>query len=301
MNLRIVSVYRLRNPYSDRDAVLLVGHQRCARIFTEVRILMKHLPTALVLAAVLSMSVAHAATVLITGADRGLGLEFVRQYAARGDTVIATCRHPDSASELQALAARSRSIVIEQLDVSDDASIKSLAVAMKGKPIDILINNAGVLGKHEDQTLGSFSRAGFHGVMDVNVFGALAVSEALRENVIASSKKKIIALTSGLGSVAAVARFSKLPYYYSMSKAALNIGMAALGADLKSQGVVVAVVSPGSVDTDMLSSFIEAYQAKVTPITAVVSVGKMITVIDALDQAKAASGVNNYDGTIRPW
>jgi NAD(P)-dependent dehydrogenase (short-subunit alcohol dehydrogenase family) len=86
-----------------------------------------------------------------------------------------------------------------------------------------------------------------------------------------------------------------------MSKAALNFGMAALGADLKSQGVVVAAISPGSVDTDMLSSFIDEYQAKVAPISAVESVSKMIAVIDGLDQVKAASGVNNYDGTVRPW
>jgi len=135
----------------------------------------------------------------------------------------------------------------------------------------------------------------------VNVFGALAVSEALRDNVIASSKKKIIAITSGLGSISVIAHYAKVPYYYSMSKAALNLGMAALGAELKSQGVVVAVVSPGSVDTEMLASFIEQYQAKVSPISAAESVTKMIAVIDGLDQAKAAAGINNYDGTIRPW
>ena len=255
----------------------------------------------LIVAGAMIMNLAQAATVFITGADRGLGLEFTRQYAARGDTVIATCRHPANATELQALSAKARNIVIAQLDVSDDASIKAVADEFRGKPIDILINNAGVLGRHEDETLGTFSRAGFHGVMDVNVFGALAVSEALRDNVVASSKKKIIAMTSGLGSISIVGRFEKVPYYYSMSKAALNMGMAALGSDLKSQGVVVALVAPGSVDTDMLASFIDQYQAKVSPITAAESVGKMIAVIDALDQRKAAAGVNNYDGTIRPW
>jgi NAD(P)-dependent dehydrogenase (short-subunit alcohol dehydrogenase family) len=247
------------------------------------------------------MNLAQAATVFITGADRGLGLEFTRQYAARGDTVIATCRRPADAAALQALSAKQRSIVIAQLDVSDDASIRAIAEQFKGRPIDILINNAGVLGRHEDETLGSFSRAGFHGVMDVNVFGALAVSEALRDNVAASGTKKIVAITSGLGSISIIGRFEKVPYYYSISKAALNMGMAALGQDLKSRGVVVAVVAPGSVDTDMLASFINQYQAKVTPISAAESVGRMITVIDSLDQAKAAAGVNNYDGTIRPW
>jgi NAD(P)-dependent dehydrogenase (short-subunit alcohol dehydrogenase family) len=262
---------------------------------------MKSLFIAWMVAGAIMMNLAQAATVFVTGADRGLGLEFTRQYAARGDTVIATCRHPGGATELQALSAKARNIVIAQLDVSDDATIRAVADQFRGRPIDILINNAGVLGKHEDETLGSFSRTGFHAVMDVNVFGALAVSEALRDNVAASGQKKIIAITSGLGSIPLIRRFDKVPYYYSMSKAALNMGMAALGNDLRSRGVVVALVAPGSVDTDMLASFINQYGAKVTPITAVESVGKMIAVIDTLDQGKAAAGVNNYDGTIRPW
>jgi NAD(P)-dependent dehydrogenase (short-subunit alcohol dehydrogenase family) len=262
---------------------------------------MRHRVIGWLLAGVLTMGIAHAATVLITGADRGLGLEFTRQYAARGDTVIATCRHPDGATELQALAGRNRTIAIEALDVSDDASIRAIAGRLKGRPIDLLINNAGVLGRREDQTLGTFSRAGFHGVMDVNVFGALAVSEALRDNVIASGTKKIIAITSGLGSVAAVQRAARVPYYYSMSKAALNLGMVALGAELKAQGVIVAVVAPGSVDTDMLASYLHDYQAQVSPIGAAESVRGMIAVIDGIDALKASSGVNNYDGTIRPW
>jgi NAD(P)-dependent dehydrogenase (short-subunit alcohol dehydrogenase family) len=262
---------------------------------------MKHLAAGWLIAGVLNMGLTHAATVLVTGADRGLGLEFTRQYAARGDTVIATCRHPAGAADLQALAGKNRNIAIEQLDVSDDASIRAVAARFKGRPIDLLINNAGVLGRREDETLGTFGRAGFHSVMDVNVFGALAVSEALRDNVISSGSKKIIAITSGLGSVAVVQHVSRVPYYYSMSKAALNLGMVALGAELKSQGVIVAVVSPGSVDTDMLSSYVQDYQAQVSPISAPESVSKMIAVIDGIDQSKASSGVNNYDGTIRPW
>jgi NAD(P)-dependent dehydrogenase (short-subunit alcohol dehydrogenase family) len=262
---------------------------------------MKHIIITLALAGVWNANSVYAATIFITGADRGLGLEFTRQYAARGDTIIATCRHPADASNLRAIASKSKNVVMAQLDVSDDANIRSVAAQYRGKPIDILINNAGVLGKREDETLGTFSRTGFHSVMDVNVFGALAVSEALRDNVIASSEKKIVAITSGLGSIPNVERLRQAPYNYSMSKAALNLGMAALGGDLKSQGVVVAVVSPGSVDTDMLAAFQEEYQVKARAISASESVSKMIIVIDALDQDKAAKGVNNYDGTISPW
>jgi NAD(P)-dependent dehydrogenase (short-subunit alcohol dehydrogenase family) len=133
----------------------------------------------------------HAATVLITGADRGLGLEFARQYAARGDTVIATCRHPEDAAELQALAAAKKTIVLEKLDLTDDAGVRSLATKYHGKPIDVLINNAGILGDRDGQMLGTFSRKGFHDVMDINAFGPLLVSEAFRDNVVASKEKRL--------------------------------------------------------------------------------------------------------------
>ena len=162
----------------------------------------------------------HAATVLITGADRGLGLEFTRQYAARGDTVIATCRHPEHASELQAIAAANKTIIVETLDLSDDTGVRSLASKYHGKPIDVLINNAGTLGNRDDQMLGTFSRKGFHDVMDVNAFGPLVVSEAFRDNVAASKEKKIVAVSSSsLGSIARAADLPRRPYFYRMSKA----------------------------------------------------------------------------------
>ena len=246
---------------------------------------------------------AHAATVLITGSDRGLGLEFARQYAERRDSVIATCRHPEKAVELKALASTHKDVVVEQLDVSDDAQIKALAAKYKGRPIDILINNAGVLGTQTDQTLGTLSRQSFHEVMDVNAFGALAVSEALRANVVSSTQKKIIAITSGAGSISVAGGMPQGPYYYRMSKAAMDMGMRALGADLKSQQVVVALVAPGAVDTDMQTEFRSAYMlTRKYPIeTPTQAVSKMIAVIDKVDQAKAEQGINLHDGTIMPW
>ncbi len=243
----------------------------------------------------------QAATVLITGADRGLGLEFARQYAARGDTVIATCRHPEKATELQGLAAQKKDIIVETLDVSDDANIRALAAKYRGKPIDVLINNAGILGAHDDQTLGSFNRKSFQEVMDVNAFAPLAVSEAFRENVIASKGKKILAVTSGAGSISRSGGMPKGPYYYRMSKAALNMGMQALGADLRDQGVAVAVVSPGATDTDMYAAFSSEYGVKFHSNPPATSVAGMIAVIDKLDQKQEAQGILNFDGTITAW
>jgi len=245
---------------------------------------------------------AHAATVLITGADRGLGLEFTRQYAARGDIVIATCRHREDSAELQALAAANKSVVIERLDVTDDAGVRSLATKYHGKPIDVLVNNAGILGDHDGQILGAFIRKGFHDVMDVNALGPLVVSEAFRDNVIASKQKKIVAVTSGrLASISGAADLPKRPYYYRMSKAAMNMGLQALGADLKSQGVAVAVVSPGVADTAMHVSFRADYGINNPAITPAQSVSGMIGVIDKLDQTQAVRGILNYDGTVIAW
>jgi NAD(P)-dependent dehydrogenase (short-subunit alcohol dehydrogenase family) len=264
---------------------------------------MKTLFATLCVALPLTMSGAEAATVLVTGSDRGLGLEFVRQYAARGDTVIATCRHPEQAVELQTLARGQKNVVIDKLDVSDDAEIKALASKYHGRPIDVLVNNAGVLGGREEQSLGTFSRKDFHAVMDVNAFGPLAVSQAFRDNVIASQGKRIVAVTSGLGSISRSGGMPNGPYYYRMSKAALNMGLQALGADLKSQGVIVAVVSPGASETQMFAAFTADYRGgkKIAANTPTQSVAGIIAVIEKLDAARAAEGILNYDGTVTAW
>jgi NAD(P)-dependent dehydrogenase (short-subunit alcohol dehydrogenase family) len=253
-------------------------------------------------ALVATFGTVHAATVLITGADRGLGLEFPRQYAARGDTVIATCRHPEDAAELQALAAAKKTIIVERLDVTDEAGVRSLAVKYHGKPIDVLINNAGILGDRDGQMLGTFSRKAFHDVMDVNAFGPMLVSEAFRDNIVAGKEKKIVAVTSGrLGSISSTVDLPRRPYYYRMSKAAMNMGLQTLGADLKTQGVAVAVVSPGVADTAMHDLFRADYGINNPAITPAQSVTGMIAVIDKLDQTQAARGILNYDGTVIGW
>lgn len=249
------------------------------------------------------ISGADAATVLVTGSDRGLGLEFVRQYAARGDTVIATCRRPEQAMELQAFARGKNNVVLDKLDVSDDAEIKALAAKYHGRPIDVLVNNAGVLGGREEQSLGTFSRKEFQAMMEVNALGPLAVSQALRDNVIASQGKKIVAVTSGLGSISRSGGMPNGPYFYRMSKAALNMGLQALGADLKSQGVIVAVVSPGASETQMFAAFTADYRGgkRIAASTPTQSVAGIISVIDKLDAARATEGILNFDGTVTAW
>ncbi|MSU24368.1 MAG: SDR family oxidoreductase [Opitutus sp.] len=241
---------------------------------------------------------ASAATVLVTGSNRGLGFEFARQYAEQGWTVIATARNPESAKELQALAAKHKSITIEKLDLFDHAGIKALAAKYKGRPIDVIVNNAGVLGDLPGQTLGSFDYANFQQVMGVNVYGPLAVSEAFRENVSKSEHKKIVAITSGSGIISRGGGGGKT-HFYRASKVALNMVMRGLANDLKGQGVIVGIIAPGSADTDMRRELVGADRAAKDQ-RPEQSVASMMKVIAGLTQANSDKPLN-YDGSVLPW
>jgi NAD(P)-dependent dehydrogenase (short-subunit alcohol dehydrogenase family) len=191
-------------------------------------------------------------TVLITGANRGIGLEFVRQYAARGWRVIATTRDPAAATELAALAKTSpKLITVEKLDVASDADIAALAAKYKGQPIDVLLNNAGTLGDPAKQSFQQLDYATFAEVLHVNTYGPLAVSRAFLDNVLASQQKKIVGITSGLSSIENTKRFGSL-YFYRISKAGLNMAMRAMQAELRPKGVKVGILAPGVVETRLL-------------------------------------------------
>ncbi|MBY0510676.1 MAG: SDR family oxidoreductase [Rhodospirillaceae bacterium] len=256
---------------------------------------MKRLMAAAVLAAGLAASGAvQAATVLITGSNRGLGLEFAKQYAAQGWTVIATTRKPAEAKELNELAAKNKSVMVERLDVTDLDSIKALATKYKGKSVDVLINNAGILGDVPKQSFGNLDRDLFRQVMDTNVFGAFAVSEAFRENVAASEQKKIVALTSLLGSITTAGPGHT---YYKASKAAMTMGLRVLGSESRKQGVIVGIIAPGVADTDMLKEF--GYKGPLT-VSATTAVEGMIKVIAGLTPEMVKKPIN-YDGKSFEW
>ncbi|MCS5590528.1 MAG: SDR family NAD(P)-dependent oxidoreductase, partial [Candidatus Thioglobus sp.] len=174
-------------------------------------------------------------TVLITGSNRGIGFALVNHYSKDGWNVIATCRNPNQAEDLKTLSKNFSNIFIEEMDVTDLGEITNLAQRYKNIPIDILINNAGILGNLTKQSFGDLDYELFQKVMAVNTFGPLKIAEIFAENVAISDQKKIVSITSGLGSMAIMGNSERF-YFYRMSKSALNMGVLALNASLKSKG-----------------------------------------------------------------
>lgn len=181
-------------------------------------------------------------TVLITGANRGIGLELARQYAAAGWQVIGTARRPDTAQELAALDAR-----VVQLDVTDPGSVERLSAELDGQSIDVLINNAGILPMV--RSISEIDFEVFNQTMAVNTVGPIRVTQALLPNLRAGEMKKIINTTSIIGSISR--KTSGGFYGYSESKAALNMFTRSLAGELRSEGFICIVVHPGWVQTDM--------------------------------------------------
>ena len=233
-------------------------------------------------------------TVLITGSNRGIGLAFANWYAREGWNVVATCRRPEQAEDLHALAAEHGNLGIEQLDVTSEDQIAALVARLEGQPIDLLINNAAVLGTLPEQSFGGLDYDTFEWTMAVNVFGPLRVSEALADNV-AAAGGKIVALTSGLGSISLMGRMRGF-YFYRMSKSALNMGWRALRADLKPQGVAVLLVAPGMVDTQLL--YDSGYRGpSLTPDESVAGMAEIIANATLEDPGVPI----NVDGKVIPW
>ena len=188
--------------------------------------------------------------VFITGANRGLGLEFTRQYAAMGWTVIATARNPDGADDLQALAAEHPGVRIEQLDVTDFEQIDALAEKYKEQPIDVLLNNAGISGSPSPKQL--FQRLDyslFDAYMHVNALGPVKMSEAFLPHVRAGRLKRIATLSSLGGSFAARDRMAPGTMFYRASKSALNMLMINVAEGVQKYDITVVLLNPGLVDT----------------------------------------------------
>lgn len=221
-------------------------------------------------------------TVLITGASRGLGLGFARHYANAGWRVHACARNVD-VPELQALP----NAVLHALDVTDHRAIEDLGLALRGQPIDLLINNAGVAGKKDAQSFGAIDYENWRAVIEVNTFAPVKLSEVFHENL--NDGAKLIMITSRMGSISDASTDS---YAYRTSKTALNMVTKLLSADLGQKGVVVAALHPGHVQTDMGGAGAQ--------ITVDESVGGLTRVIDSLN-ANDNGSFKNYKGEVLPW
>jgi NAD(P)-dependent dehydrogenase (short-subunit alcohol dehydrogenase family) len=233
-------------------------------------------------------------TVLITGANRGLGLEFTRQYVDRGWRVIATARRPDAADDLNALAEKHPGLVIiEQLDVQDFDVIDALSEKYADTPIDILLNNAGINGGARNQMFRKLQYEAFDEVLLTNTIAPLKMSEAFYENVLASQQKKIVTVSSSEGSIGGATQ-PRL-YFYRSSKAAVNMLMVNLAMQLKRKGISVGMVNPGPTDTDFMAGLPKSMLRSPTD-----AVADMIRNIDGLN-LETSGTFWQYDGTIIPW
>jgi NAD(P)-dependent dehydrogenase (short-subunit alcohol dehydrogenase family) len=227
---------------------------------------------------------------LITGANRGLGLEFARQYLADGWRVYAACRDPNTASELRRLAEpNDKNLQIMTLDVTNPANVKAAVSELDGRAIDLLLNNAGVMGAR-GQTVGNLDYDTWAKVLEANTMGPMRVAEAFVDHVARSDRKLIVTLTSGMGSLADNTSGGSIAY--RSSKAAVNMVMRSLAIDLTPRGITCVVVNPGWVPTDMGGP-----HARISPAE---SVTKLRRLIDTLGPAQSGKFFN-YDGREYPW
>jgi NAD(P)-dependent dehydrogenase (short-subunit alcohol dehydrogenase family) len=229
-------------------------------------------------------------TVLVTGANRGIGLELVRQYAADGAEVIACARDLEAATALSSLAREAgRRVRPMALDVTSQAMLAALKGELAGQPIDILINNAGVGSPRSAVTETGVDPDVWVAALRVNTIGPVNVSMALKPNVAASGDKKIVAITSGMGSTANNPGGSLI---YRSTKAALNNAMRGLSREWAAEGVLVGILHPGWVRTDMGGP-----SAAVSVEDSVTGLRRRIADLDA-----TTSGVfQDYRGERLPW
>ena len=230
----------------------------------------------------------------ITGANRGLGLEFVRQLLARGDSVTACCREPDQATELNALAGKAGDrLCVMALDVRDSAAISALPGQLQsnGTQLDVLINNAGIAAGHED--FGKFDEETMLRVLHINSVAPMLVTQALTPLLekSGSGKGKVVCITSVLGSITQAHNLS-FGLTYGMSKAALNMGVKKLSTEMKRRGIAIITLHPGWVQTDM--------GGKGADLKPEQSIGGMLTVIDKVTVSDNGRYLT-YAGEELPW
>jgi NAD(P)-dependent dehydrogenase (short-subunit alcohol dehydrogenase family) len=230
-------------------------------------------------------------TVLITGASRGIGLEFIRQYAEDGWRVLACARNPSESDALQQLATQFRDRVqVHALDVADRAQIEQLSHALSAEKIDVLINNAGVYPASHGDSFHQIDYAAWAYAFEVNTMAPLKMADAFYRQIARSDTKKIVTITSKMGSV--TDNTSGGSYIYRSSKSAVNIVMKSLSIDLEPKGVIVALLHPGWVRTEMGGP-----NALISTEKSVTGMRQVIADLIHTDSGKFFA----YDGQVIPW
>jgi len=254
---------------------------------------------------------ARADTVMITGANSGIGLEFAKQYAEQGWTVIATHRRTQPPKTLTDLAAKYPKVRIESLDVTNVDQANQLAAKLADVPIDVLINNAGVYndrakcagddegcaGDYAGESFGTFKYSLLDTIMAVNIKGPLIVSQSFYKNVLASGQKKIIAVSSSNGTLTGEAHPRKGAMFYRMSKAALNQEMQIVAAETQKDGVTVVMFNPGPTLTEHQAYLIHTYEGMLKTSFTVENMIHTIGRVTIADTGKFL----RYDGVTEPW
>ncbi len=254
--------------------------------------------------------VAFAETVMITGANSGIGLELTRQYMAKGWTIIATHRRAEVPKSLAQIAAGGGKLRIERLDVTNVDQVRALAKKLANVPIDVLINNAGVYndrgscaaedegcpGDWSTQTFGKMRFELLDTIMAVNVKGPLLVSESFYSNVKAGTQKKLVAISSSNGTLTGENPVRGGTIFYRTSKAALNRAMQIVAASVKDDGVTVLMLNPGPTLTEHQAHLKEYKGMLKTSFT----VENMIRTIDKATIQDTGKFLR-YDGVAEPW
>lgn len=262
----------------------------------------------LVVASLLSLNAVAAdaakPTVLITGANRGIGLELVRQYSAKDWKIIATARDAAGATELKALAKADPDIIIEQLDVTDHPGVDALAIKYKDQPIDVLLSNAARTPRYMSAMKGistiDFEEA--RNSFEINALGPARLIADFLPHVQKSTQKKIAVISSKGGSFTESPKMAMM-YEYRASKAALNMIVYTASFETPKKGVTIAAISPGSVDTKPVQGelgFGTNFKQPNT-ITPEESVAGIIRVIDGLTPAQNGLFLDHKDARVIPW
>jgi NAD(P)-dependent dehydrogenase (short-subunit alcohol dehydrogenase family) len=224
-------------------------------------------------------------TIMITGAGRGIGRKLAEHYLGEGASVIVTARDVSSVQNLVSAGAEAHA-----LEVTDGGQIDALKAAIGDRPVDVLINNAGVIGGDRDQRLGNLIQQDWEDTMRTNVYAPFRIAEALADNVLASDEKKLIVISSVMGSISSTVAPDMI--IYRSSKAAVNMVWKCLHNDLSPKGAIVVPLHPGWVSTDMGGP-----SAAVTPIDSAAGLSR---VIDGLTQADSAH-LFDYQGAEIGW